>query len=280
MLIVKAILVLVIIGVFFAVILYLVAQKFKIHEDPRIDSIVEKLPGANCGGCGKSGCKALAEAIVKQGSLEGLRCPVGGDPVMAKVAEIMGLEAQKSEPKVAVVRCQGGKKNTTQKVQYEGQQDCLSITMNTTSEGGCPFACVGGGSCEKACQFDAIKVNPETGLPEVDDEKCVACGACVKACPRGVIELRNKGPKNRRVFVACRNQQKGALAKKNCTVACIGCGKCLQACQFGAITVENNLSYIDFNKCKMCRKCVEACPTGAILAVNFPEKKVQPVATE
>jgi electron transport complex, RnfABCDGE type, B subunit len=275
MLIVNAILVLVITGVFFAVILYFVAQKFKVNEDPRIDQIVEKLPGANCGGCGKSGCKALAEAIVKQGNLDGLRCPVGGDPVMAQVAQIMGMEAQKSEPKVAVVRCAGSKQNTKRKVHYEGQRDCLAITMNTTSEGGCPFSCVGGGSCERACQFDAIKINPQTGLPEVNDDKCVACGACVKACPRGVIELRNKGLKNRRVFVSCRNQQKGAIAKKNCAVACIGCGKCLQACQFEAIKVENNLSYIDFEKCRMCRKCVEACPTGAILAVNFPTKKAQ-----
>ena len=37
--------------------------------------------------------------------------------------------------------------------------------------------------------------------------------------------------------------------------------------------VENNVAYIDFNKCKMCRKCVEQCPTGAIKEENFPPRK-------
>ncbi|MDM8002410.1 MAG: ferredoxin, partial [Bacteroidota bacterium] len=39
-------------GLLAAVILYFVAQKFKVVEDPRIDIVTEALPGANCGGCG------------------------------------------------------------------------------------------------------------------------------------------------------------------------------------------------------------------------------------
>ena len=39
------------IGVVSAVILYFVAQKFKVEEDPRIDIVEGLLPGANCGGC-------------------------------------------------------------------------------------------------------------------------------------------------------------------------------------------------------------------------------------
>ena len=38
------------IGVVSAVILYFVAQKFKVEEDPRIDIVEGLLPGANCGG--------------------------------------------------------------------------------------------------------------------------------------------------------------------------------------------------------------------------------------
>lgn len=49
-----------------------------------------------------------------------------------------------------------------------------------------------------------------------------------------------------------------------------------------AITVANNLSYIDFEKCKLCRKCEAVCPTHAIHAVNFPVRKAEPApaATE
>ena len=54
-LIVSSIIVLGIIGLAAAVILYFVAQKFKVFEDPRIDTVCEKLPGANCGGCGFAG---------------------------------------------------------------------------------------------------------------------------------------------------------------------------------------------------------------------------------
>ena len=117
-------------------------------------------------------------------------------------------------------------------------------------------------------------MDPVTGLPVVDEEKCTACGACSKACPRGIIEIRLKGPKGRRVVVLCNNKDKGALANKACKASCIGCGKCVKTCEkFEAITLENNLAYIDAEKCKMCRKCEEACPKGAIHAFNFPPRK-------
>ena len=43
------ILTLCVLGVLAAVILYVVAQKFKVEEDPRIDQVEKMLPGANCG---------------------------------------------------------------------------------------------------------------------------------------------------------------------------------------------------------------------------------------
>ena len=116
-------------------------------------------------------------------------------------------------------------------------------------------------------------MNPETGLPEVDEAKCTACGACVKACPKAIIEIRPQGKKSRRVYVSCVNKDKGAVARKACTVSCIGCGKCVKTCPFEAITLENNLAYIDPNKCKSCRKCVEVCPQNSIIELNFPPRK-------
>ena len=266
------------IGVSAAVILFFVARQFRVIEDPRIDAVEEVLPGANCGGCGFPGCRGFAEAVVKSAvdnqSIDGLSCPVGGNDAMAQVVEIVGLEAEEKAPQIAVVRCSGSLANAPKKIDYDGAQSCAFVNNLFAGESGCPNGCLGCGDCVDACGFDAIVINEETGLPEVLDS-CVACGACVKACPRSIIELRNRGKKDRRIFVSCVNQEKGGAAKKNCSVACIGCGKCKKVCKFDAITVENSVAYIDPDACKLCRKCVDECPTGAIQALNFPPKKAK-----
>ena len=277
--ILSAVLVLGAIALVSAVILYVCSKKFAVKEDPRLGQVVEVLPGANCGGCGFAGCSGLAGALVKTadaGSLEGLMCPVGGSEVMGKVADLLGMAIANAEAKVAVVRCNGTCELRQRIASYDGLRTCTAMHASGAGETGCGFGCLGCGDCVAACQFDAIHINEETGLPEVDEEKCTGCGACSKACPRNVIELRKKGPKGRRVFVSCVNKDKGAIAMKACKAACIGCGKCLKECKFEAITVENNLSYINPDKCRLCKKCVEACPTHAIKAVNFPAPKPKP----
>lgn len=277
-LILLAVLVLGATGAIFAVVLYFVAQKFKVIEDPLIDEIAEVLPGANCGGCGKAGCRALAEAFVKQGNMDGLKCAPGGDAVAQKVAELLGVSAEASDPMVAVLRCNGSCGNAPAKTHFDGMHDCHYANSVYGGESGCLFGCLGFGNCVSVCQFGALSIDEKTGLPVVDEEKCTACGACVKECPRMLLELRKKGRNNRRVYVACRNKEKGAEARKACSAACIGCGKCAKVCPFNAITVENNLAYIDFNLCKACRKCVTECPTGAIHDVNFPTPAIKPTA--
>ncbi len=270
-------------GAIMAIVLYLVAQKFKVIEDPTIDLVEDILPKANCGGCGFPGCRNFAEVLVKQANeqqnIDGFNCPVGGNAVMKEVASILGLEVQEQAPMIAVVRCNGSKANSPSKVIYDGPASCAFAHNLFSGEGGCQYGCLGLGDCVDACDFDAIHMNPLTGLPEVND-KCTACNACVKACPRGIIELRRKGPKDRRIFVSCINEEKGGPAKKNCSVACIGCSKCFQVCPFDAITMKNNLAYIDFIACKLCRKCVEVCPTDAILEINFPLRKPKPAVED
>ncbi len=280
--ILSAVIVLGVIALVAAVILYACSKKFAVKEDPRIGQVSALLPQANCGGCGFPGCSGMASALVKgadAGSLDGLFCPVGGQEVMSQVADLLGMAVANTDPMVAVVRCNGTCEHRPRIAQYDGLRTCAAMNSTGAGETGCGFGCLGCGDCVAACQFDAIHMNEETGLPEVDEEKCIACGACTKACPRHIIELRKKGPKGRRVYVQCVNKDKGAVAKKSCEVACIGCGKCQKVCKFDAITIENNLSYIDFNKCRMCTKCVDECPTGAIVKVNFPVKKAKP-ATE
>lgn len=259
-----------------AVVLYVCSKKFAVHEDPRLAQVTAILPGANCGGCGYPGCSGMAAALVKgadAGSLDGLFCPVGGSNVMGQVADLLGMAVSNTEPKVAVVRCNGTCELRPRIAEYNGLRTCTAMNACGAGETGCGYGCLGCGDCVKACAFGAITINPATGLAEVDEDKCTACGACVKACPRHIIELRKKGIKNRRVYVRCVNKDKGAVAMKACKAACIGCGKCEKECKFEAITITNNVSYIDPDKCRMCRKCVDVCPTHAIIAVNFPTPK-------
>lgn len=276
--IIWTIVIITVLGLLLALILFWVAKKFKVEEDPRIDEVEKVMPGANCGGCGFAGCRAFADAAVHAPNLDKNYCPVGGNEVMKKVAAILGYDVKDKAPQVAVVRCNGTCDNRPVTNVYDGAPSCKVKATLYSGDTGCPFGCLGCGDCVSACMFGAISMDPVTGLPVVDDTKCTGCGACAKACPKHVIEIRNKGPRSMRVYVSCINKDKGAVARKACTAACIGCGKCAKVCAQDAITVADNVAYIDFTKCKLCKKCVAECPTGAIHAVNFPVLPPKPAA--
>lgn len=272
-----AVIVLGAIGLISAAVLYLLSKKFAVEEDPRIDQVTEVLPGANCGGCGFPGCGGMASACVKaadNGSLDGLLCPVGGTPTMQKIADILGMKVEATAPKCAVVRCNGSCENRPRVAQFDGVSSCRVMNTAGMGETACAYGCLGCGDCVAACQFGAIRMNSETGLPEVDTSKCTACSACAKACPRGIIEVREmKGKKMMGVAVECMNRDKGAAAMKQCKVSCIACQKCVKVCEFEAITVDGNVAHIDATKCKLCRKCEDACPRTVIHAINMPPRK-------
>ncbi len=258
-------------GLLLAVLLYLLAKKFKVDEDPRIDDVEKTMPGANCGGCGFAGCRAFAEAAVKSDTLDGIFCPVGGNDVMKKVATILGREVKDKAPMVAVVRCNGTCEFRPRTNVYDGVSSCKVKAALYAGDTACAYGCLGCGDCVSACEFGALSMDPETGLPVVDESKCISCGACVKACPKNLIELRAKGPRGMRVYVSCMNHDKGPVAKKACAASCIGCGLCVKTCTHNAISLADNLAYIDFEKCKLCRECEAVCPTGAIHGVGFPK---------
>ena len=262
-----------ILGLVSALVLYFVAQRFKVIEDPRIDEVEGNLPGANCGGCGYAGCRNFAETLVKSDSFEGLFCPVGGNDTMTAVARILGREAVTKDPQVAVLRCNGTCEHRPKTNRFDGASLCSVASALYGGETGCQYGCLGLGDCAVACTFDALHMDPVTGLPVVDDDKCTSCGACVKACPKNLFELRKRWKGHKKIYVACMNEDKGGIAKKNCSVACIGCSKCFKVCPHEAITMKNNLAFIDSVACKLCRKCAPECPTNSILEIGFPVRK-------
>ncbi|HHU79208.1 MAG: RnfABCDGE type electron transport complex subunit B [Caldicoprobacterales bacterium] len=247
--------------------LSLASKKFAVETDPRIDDIREALPGANCGACGYPGCDGLASAIAA-GEAPVNACPVGGSPVAAKVASIMGLETDVKERLTARVLCQGDCDQAADKYMYEGITDCVAAAMLSEGQKGCSYGCLGLGTCERVCPFDAIHVN-EKGIAEVDKEKCTACGLCVAACPKNVIELI---PVSSEVQVACNSRDTGKVVRSVCKVGCIACRICVKACPFDAMEFENNLAKINYEKCTNCMVCAQKCPTKAIYA-QFLERK-------
>jgi electron transport complex protein RnfB len=261
-------------GAVSAVVLYFVAQKFKVFEDPRIDLVEAELPAANCGGCGYAGCRNLAETMVKAETLDGLYCPVGGNEVMAKIAKLLGREAVAQEARVAVLRCNGTCEFRPRTSHYDGVSSCAVVSSLYGGETGCSYGCLGCGDCVVVCSFDALHMDPVTGLPVVNDKKCTACGACIKACPKNLFELRKRWKGDKKIYVACMNEDFGDMAEKNCKVACIGCSKCFEVCPYEAITINHYLAFIDSEKCRLCRKCVPVCPTHSIIEFGFPLKKV------
>ena len=263
------------IAVIFAIVLYFASVKFKVVENPKIDEVDEILPASNCGGCGFPGCRPFAEACTKAENLDDLYCTVGGNEIMQQVAGVLGLEAVEKERVIAVLRCNGTEALRSHTNEFDGASNCTVASNLYSGETGCSYGCVGLGECVDVCNFDALAMDPITGLPVVNEDNCTACNACVEACPKDLFELRSigKGKKNLRIYVACMNEEKGNVAKKACEAACIGCSKCVKVCPVDAITVENMLAYIDYSICTSCRKCVDECPTSAILDINFPPRK-------
>lgn len=247
------------VGLFIGVFLSVAGNYFKVETDPKVDEIIDALPGNNCGGCGFAGCSALAEAIAS-GKAPVSGCPVGGDPVAADIAAIMGVEADASEKMVAHVRCQGTCEQTFNNYNYEGVKDCrMASFVPAGGPKSCDFGCMGFGTCKEVCEFGAVNIID--GIAVIDKDKCKACGKCVQACPKHLIELI---PYKAKYVVECMNKDKGPLVMKVCKTGCIGCGLCAKECPKEAITVENSLAHIDQEKCVGCGLCAGKCPKKAI----------------
>lgn len=260
-------------GLVSAFILFVVASKFKVYENPKISQVEELLPLSNCGGCGLPGCRPFAEALVEREDISDLFCPVGGNDVMKRISNFLGKSVTEKDPMVAVLKCNGTCEARPRINTYDGAKSCKISAITFAGDTGCDFGCDGHGDCVAVCDFDALYMDPVTDLPVVITDNCTACNACILECPKNLFELRPKKKKDLKIYVACMNEEKAGVAKKACAHACIACNKCVDVCPKDAITVENNVAYIHADLCTLCRKCAPVCPTNAIIETGFPPKK-------
>ena len=248
-------------GVLFGIVLAIASRVFAVKVDERIPEIAENLPGANCGGCGFSGCSMLAEAIVK-GEASPNACNACSPEGVRRIGEIMGMEVSEPVPMHAHVMCSGDCQTAVFKYRYEGAADCIAAARMGGGDKACPNGCIGLGTCVAACKYDAIHV--VNGVAVVDDSKCIGCGGCAVICPKQIIEVI---PVSSHYAVACRSVENGATTRKQCAVGCISCRICEKNCPVNAITVNDFVAKIDQTKCTGCGICAQKCPRKIIKRV-------------
>ncbi len=251
----------------FAFLLAVADKNLRVEEDPRVEKVLEALPGVNCGGCGFPGCVPFAEHVVA-GEAPITGCAPGGHETTENIAKILGVEAEAAEKRVAVLLCLGGSKEAGRSAVYNGLKDCRSSKLIGGGGKLCQYGCLGHGDCVAACppEFDAIHMN-DNQLPVVDPERCTACGNCVEACPLDLLELH---PVSHRMFVSCKSQDKGPVTKKSCTAGCIACRLCVKNSPVeNGFVMNGNLAVVNYDFCPPSELVVEKCPPNTIQIVSY-----------
>lgn len=265
------------IGLIAAVALGFAAKKFAVEVDPRELAAMEVLPGANCGACGFPGCAGYAKALVA-GTVDLNQCPPGGADVVAKLARILGVEAAAAARELAVVLCQGDNLKAQVKYQYLGLADCTAAQKIAGGPKACPGGCLGLGSCQRVCPFDAIEMTAN-GLAVINRDKCTGCRKCIAVCPRNVIRMT---PYESQVHVLCNSHDKGAMVRKYCQIGCIGCHICKKTIP-DAYKIEDFLATVVYGQDAEAAEAIDKCPTKCIrdFSVGYPEgSKLLPAAAD
>ncbi|MCB1762117.1 MAG: RnfABCDGE type electron transport complex subunit B, partial [Gammaproteobacteria bacterium] len=110
-------------GIALAFILAIANRKLYVYEDPRIDEVEEMLPHANCGACGKPGCRPFAEALVK-GEVDPALCTPNSQDMTEEIAAFLGVELGDHTKRVARLACAGGAHVAYFRAEYSGLKSC------------------------------------------------------------------------------------------------------------------------------------------------------------
>ncbi len=248
--------------------LILAHRMLRVDEDPRIDAVEDMLPHANCGACGQPGCRPFAEALVG-GAAQPAGCSVASPEMRERIAAFLGVGVGEAVKRVARLACAGGTHVAVKRAHYAGAASCGASAQVAGGGKGCFWGCLGLADCERACDFEAIRMD-EHALPVVDEALCTACGDCVDACPKDLFEIH---PVDHRLWVACRSLEEGDGLLEDCEVGCTACGRCALDAP-GLVTMQNGLAVVDYTRPHDDRLAIMRCPTGAIVWLD-PESGPQ-----
>ncbi|SET23000.1 electron transport complex protein RnfB [Thorsellia anophelis DSM 18579] len=141
------------------------AKRFFVTGDPIVDKIDALLPQSQCAQCGYPGCKPYAQAVGEQGEAIN-KCAPGGEQVMLKIAELLGVDPQPIG--------EGAVAEPVKKVAYIDEDNCIG--------------CV---KCIQVCPVDAI-VGATRAMHTVITDACTGCDLCVAPCPTNCITMITK----------------------------------------------------------------------------------------
>ncbi len=154
------------------ILLGLASTRFQVNDDPVIDIIDRALPQSQCGQCGWPGCRPYAQAVCQQGEKIN-KCAPGGEQVMLKLAEILGVSPQPLDESDIVT-------HSTPMVAFIDESQCIG--------------CI---KCIQACPVDAI-IGTTRALHTVISDYCTGCGLCLAPCPMDCISLLPVAGDNKR----------------------------------------------------------------------------------
>ena len=128
----------------------------------KVDKIYNMLPQTQCKRCGYSDCKPYAEAIFFEKE-DINRCPPGGNTLMEKLADYMGLEKKPINPQCGT----------------PSEPKLLFIDE---------VECIGCGLCIPSCPVDAI-AGAFKFMHTIIKEECTGCELCISPCPVDCIKI-------------------------------------------------------------------------------------------
>jgi Fe-S-cluster-containing hydrogenase component 2 len=191
---------------------------------------------------------------------------VSDDLGRQRIADLLGVAVGQVRKVVARLACAGGDNVARRRAHYRGAPTCVAAAQVAGGGKDCVWGCLGYGDCERACDFDAIAMDPQ-GLPVVTEDRCTACGDCVDICPKDLFSLQDA---ENRLWVRCNNEESGDGVLAACEVGCTACGRCAADAP-GAVRMNHNLPRVDHGSHPgedLGRVAIERCPTGAIVWVD------------